>query len=187
MARRRRRWPWVAGVVLILAGAGAMSARPLAFRLVTRKTATRFPEVRWLPADSLVAWLADRGRAAPLLLDARTAEEYDVSHLPSAERVDPYRPDLKVLGTPARDTAIVVYSSAGYRGARVAAWLTGQGYTNVRNLTRGIFGWADDGRPLSSDAGPAELVHPYDGRWGLLLDAAHRGRQTPVPHESAAP
>jgi len=39
----------------------------------------------------------------------------------------------------------------------------------VYNLTGGIFGWANSGRPLFRNDTRVELVHPYDEAWGLLL------------------
>jgi 3-mercaptopyruvate sulfurtransferase SseA len=62
----------------------------------------------------------------------------------------------------------------GYRSARVAHWLAGQGYTNVRNLSGSIFQWANEGRPVFRDGRPTTQVHPYDQRWGLLLKSDYR-------------
>ena len=81
------------------------------------------------------------------MLDARTAPEYQLSHLAGARRIDPNRPLLKHMEAFARDTPIVVYCSVGYRSARVARWLGRQGFTNVRNL---------DGEPVRlGQRGPA--------------------------------
>ncbi|MFI5234334.1 MAG: rhodanese-like domain-containing protein [Gemmatimonadales bacterium] len=186
-SRRSVRWPWVVVFLLCIAVAGVFFARPLAFRVVTWKTMRRFPAVQWIGADSLSARLLSVSLHPPLVLDARTAEEYAVSHLPTAQRIDPYRPDLRMIATPPKDTAIIVYSSVGYRGARVADWLVGQGYTRVTNLTAGIFAWANAERPLVRSGGPTVTVHPYGGRWGLLLLARHRADMPPLPRESAAP
>jgi 3-mercaptopyruvate sulfurtransferase SseA len=82
----------------------------------------------------------------------------------------------------------VVYSSAGYRGARVAEWLRNLGYTSVVNLAGGIFKWANEGRPLFRQEGrPAALVHPYDQRWGMLLDGRYKAQAPDVARQSAAP
>ena len=60
----------------------------------------------------------------------------------------------------------MVYSSVGYRGARVETWLKRQGYTNVENLEGGIFRWANEGRPVFRQGAPTQEVHPYQPRWG---------------------
>jgi 3-mercaptopyruvate sulfurtransferase SseA len=81
----------------------------------------------------------------------------------------------------------VVYCSVGYRSARVAHWLGGQGYTNVRNLTGSIFQWANEGRPVFRDDRPTNEVHPYDQRWGLLLESRYRATVAEVKTPFAAP
>ena len=132
----------VGGVVLLVAG------RPLAFEILQRRTAARFPEVRWIGTNQLADWQSDTAQAQPLLLDARTEPEYRISHLKGAVLIDPYRPSLRTLRGVPRDSAIVVYSSAGYRGARVASWLAKLGYTTVVNLGGGLFKWSNEGKLL---------------------------------------
>jgi rhodanese-related sulfurtransferase len=46
----------------------------------------RFPDVSQLSTSSLDAWLRDAQRPAPQLVDARSEEEFVVSHLPGALR-----------------------------------------------------------------------------------------------------
>lgn len=187
MAGARRRWPWVLLVLVVLAGSAIWWGRPLALRVVTWKTARRFPAVRWIDADSLQAEIENGPGTRPLILDARTADEFAVSRIAGALRIDPYRPELRTLGVPSRDTTIVVYSSVGYRGARIADWLAGQGYQRVGNLAGGIFGWVNAGRPVIRVDGPTRLVHPFDARWGLLLAPAHRADAPSLPTVTAAP
>jgi rhodanese-related sulfurtransferase len=172
----------IGGIVLLVAG------RPLAFEVIQRKTAARFPEVKWIPTEELARWQADTGQPQPIIVDARTEPEFAISHLKGALPIDPYRPSLRSLGNPPRQTAIVVYSSAGYRGARLASWLAKQGYSTVANLGGGIFKWANEGRPLfREEARPTAMVHPYDQRWGYLLEGRYRDRAPGVPKQSAAP
>jgi rhodanese-related sulfurtransferase len=170
------------GVVLLIAG------RPLAFQILKWRTAERFPEVSWISTEELARWRADTIRPQPLILDARTEPEFQVSHLPGARQIDPYRPTVRPLQGSAKDTAVVVYSSAGYRSARVASWLGRQGYTNVRNLEGSIFQWANEGRlMLREENRPTAVVHPYDRRWGYLVKAEYRATAPDAQKESAAP
>ena len=82
----------------------------------------------------------------------------------------------------------MVYSSAGYRGARVTSWLNRAGYTSVVNLAGGLFKWADEGRPMVQEGNrPTSLVHPYDRRWGLLLAGRYRAEAPEVEKRSAGP
>jgi rhodanese-related sulfurtransferase len=170
------------GVVLFVAG------RPLAFDILQRRTAARFPEVRWISTEELVRWQEDTGQAQPIILDARTPPEFAVSHIGRAVQVDPYHPSLRPLRRISKTEAIVVYSSASYRGARVASWLRNLGYTSVVNLAGGLFKWANEGRPLFRAEGrPTAVVHPYDRKWGLLVDGRYRAKAPEVEQRSAAP
>ena len=48
-----------------------------------------FPNVPRIQVDDLKAWLADPSRPQPQLFDVRTKEEFAVSSLPGARRIDP--------------------------------------------------------------------------------------------------
>jgi rhodanese-related sulfurtransferase len=169
-------------IVLFIAG------RPLAFEVLQRRIAARFPDVKWIKTQDLARWQEDTGQPQPLILDARTPAEFNLSHLKTAILIDPYRPSLRPVQPKDQSDAIVVYSSAGYRGARVANWLHAQGFTSVVNLSGGIFKWANEGRPLfRAEDRPAALVHPYDRRWGLLLDGRYRAEAPEVEKRSAGP
>lgn len=187
-----RRWLKIILVIVLLplligAAVAAIAGRPLAFEVVRRLTVRKFPEVKWIDGAELARWREDAGRPQPVILDTRTGQEYAISHLRDAVRMDPYRPLLNPLRGFPKDTAIVVYASVGYRSARVARWLAQQGYTNVQNLTGSIFQWANEGRPIFSQGRPTVEVHPYDDRWGLMLESQYRAVAPPLEKRSAAP
>jgi rhodanese-related sulfurtransferase len=191
-ARGGRRWGKLLLFLLVIplllgAGVAVFAGRPIAFEAIRRLTDRKFPNGRWVVVADLVRWRADPGRAQPVVLDARTEEEYAVSHLQGAVRIDPYKPSLRPLRGFPRDTAIVLYSSVGYRGARVANFLERQGYTQVFNLEGGQFLWANEGHPVFRQDRPTADVHPYDPRWGLLLESQHRIKAPPLEKKSAAP
>jgi rhodanese-related sulfurtransferase len=172
----------IGGIVLLIAG------RPLAFQILQRRTASKFPEVQWITTEDLARWRADSGRPQPVILDARTGPEFELSHLKGATLIDPYKPSLRALQGFPRDTALVIYSSAGYRGARVASWLGKAGYTKGLNLSGGVFQWANEGRPLfREESRPTALVHPFDRKWGLLVEKSYRAQAPDLEAQSAAP
>jgi rhodanese-related sulfurtransferase len=187
-----RRWlgPFLVIVVVpILIGAvvALVLGRNLGFEAVRRRTVHKFPDVQWVSTAELATWREDPGRTQPLLLDARSKVEYQVSHLRDAVLDDAARPSLRpVKGLPPNNP-IVVYGSVGYRGARLANWLGRQGFTNVRNLTGGIFLWANEDRPVFRDTRPVTEVHPYDHRWGLLLVSRVRAAAPDLQTPFAAP
>jgi rhodanese-related sulfurtransferase len=171
----------VGGVVLLVAG------RPIAFQALQWRIQRKFPEVRWLSTADLAARMNQPAEARPLLLDARTDDEFRVSHLRNAVRIDPYRPSLRPLGKSPKDALVTVYSSAGYRGARVASWLRQAGYRNVENLSGGIFAWVNEGRPVFRGDTPTAQVHPYDHMWGYLVQGPYRAEAPDLEKRSAAP
>ena len=128
----------------------------------------RYPDVRWIDTAALAARMQDASAPQPLVLDVRSSEEYEVSHLRGAIRVDPARPDLEALPLPV-DAPILVYCSVGYRSAAIAQQLTAAGADEVYNLKGGIFAWANEGRPIVRHGERASAVHPYDVIWGQLL------------------
>ena len=128
---------------------------------IKARIAKEFPNVKSISTTELA-----KAVPKPVLLDVRTAAEFDVSHLASARRVDP---DANSIALP-KDTPIVTYCSVGYRSAKFAQRLQGAGFTNVRNLEGSIFQWANEGRATE----PSAKVHPFDKKWGVLLDPARR-------------
>ena len=144
-------------------------SQDLTWQAVDQMIAANYPGVPTITTDSLAERLAERTRAHPVLLDARSAEEYAVSHLPGARRVDPEATTFPELDTLAQDTPIVVYCSVGYRSARITSRLQKKGFTTVANLRGSIFRWANEGRPVVRDGTPVRAVHPYDSTWGTLL------------------
>jgi rhodanese-related sulfurtransferase len=188
----RRRWARIVLLLFIIplligAGVAFFAGRPIAFDILRRVTDHKFPNGKWVDAAELLRWRADPGRAPPGVLDARTEVEYAVSHLDGAVRIDPYRPSLRPLRGFSKDTAIVLSSSVGYRGARVADFLARQGYTQVYNLEGGQFRWANEGHPVFRQDRPIAEVHPYNPTWGLLLESRYRIKAPPVEKKSAAP
>ena len=187
MKRSTRVWLVLAFVVACGLVGTLLWGRALAFAVVHRLTTRKFPHVQWIGTDSLARWRSDPARPQPLLLDARTETEFVVSHLEGARRIDPYYPDFRVLHAVRPDTPIVVYCSVGYRSARVAQRLVGEGFTRVWNLKGSAFEWANEERPLVNDQGPTNQVHPYDSDWGYLLESKHRFDAPDLPKKSAAP
>lgn len=173
-----------AALVVFCLLAICLAARPLAWVLLRQAIRWEFPHVRQLSTAELAAWLRDPARPAPLLLDARTPEEYSVSHLPNARRIDFSSPDaIQQLPAIPKDTAVVVYCSVGYRSSIFATRLREAGFTNVANLEGSLFQWVSEKRPLADGA---SQVHPYNARWGLLLTSAARYEE-PVPTRSTPP
>jgi len=151
--------------------AGYSASRTSAFQwfLLNASLRIQFPEVRWITTRDLADWLEDRHRQPPVLLDVRTPDEWDVSHLPGAQRANHGTSAEAALSRATADTDVVVYDAAGYRAAELATRLRVVGFTHVESLDGSIFKWASEHRPLVRDRDPVRRVHPYTQFWGRLL------------------
>lgn len=155
------------GIPLLVGAQGPTSLRPAIDAL--------HPDGQWVETAELSGWMSSD--EPPVLLDARAAAEFEVSHLRGARRVDPEHPNLATLRLP-ENARVVVYCSVGYRSADIAERLRERGVTRVYNLLGGIFEWANEGRPLYHDGARVQLVHPYDRTWGAMVDEE---RRAPLP------
>lgn len=139
---------------------------------VKRSTAGRFSDVDHVSPQQVQQWLDSPGEDV-LLLDARTAAEYEVSHLRGALHVSPDASAQEVVAAVAggvpEDRRIVTYCSLGVRSAKMARRLKEAGYTNVHNMNGAIFQWANEGRPVYRGDERVDKVHPYNSRWGEYL------------------
>jgi rhodanese-related sulfurtransferase len=166
--------------VLVVVGLLVVVAAALAFRTVDwflLKTSLRhkFAKAEWISTSELADWLANEKRPAPMLLDVRTAEEWNVSHLPGARHVEPNASVGSASAGVARETPIVTYCAVGYRSGEMAERLRASGFTNVHNLEGSIFQWANEHRPLVRGDQAVMQVHPYSEFWGRLLNDDVRG------------
>src|SRR6476660_10394190 len=76
-------------ISLIVAALALLGMRSVDWFLLKKSLRHKFPKVEWISTGELADWLADKRRPAPVLLDVRTLEEWNVSHLPGARRIEP--------------------------------------------------------------------------------------------------
>jgi rhodanese-related sulfurtransferase len=162
----------IAVVAITLLGLAVASSYGLGWTLVNAKIRSDFPDVKRITTGELAAWLETPERPQPVLIDVRTAAEYDVSQLLNAHHVPPGSPANAVRFRKAGP--IVTYCSVGYRSAAFAKKLQAAGYTNVVNLEGSIFRWANEGRPVFNGSDKTDKVHPYNRVWGSLLQKKYR-------------
>ena len=154
---------------LIIAGLALLAMRSVDWFLLKKSLRHRFPKVNWITTQQLADWLADKHHEKPVLLDVRTEEEWNVSHLPGARRVDPSASAESAAAGVAKDAPIVTYCAVGYRSGDLATRLREAGFTRVQNLEGSIFQWANEHRPLVRNDQPVSRVHPYNKFWDRLL------------------
>ncbi|MEM1129846.1 MAG: rhodanese-like domain-containing protein [Pseudomonadota bacterium] len=160
--------------VLMLSGAG-VKAGDITWESTKALVRSHFPDA----AQVSVVDLADalEGTDAPVLIDVREPAEYAVSHLPGAFHAQgaALRALVDEIGA---DRPVVLYCSVGYRSSREAQALRRKGFENVSNLDGSIFEWANTGHVLVQGGPeaetPTDFVHPFNDKWGVLLEADRR-------------
>jgi len=133
---------------------------------IKAKVRNEFPNVQQLDVDDYAS------EAGEILLDVRETGEFEVSHLKGAQLATDLEQALSVLGNMPKDTPIVTYCSVGWRSSALARQLAERGFTRVRNLEGSIFEWANRGKPVYRADAQVKDVHPFNWRWGRLLDPA---------------
>lgn len=160
---------------MLMGGCSLVAPPPeLSWERVLPAIHDRFPDVPTISTEELAKELGRPPEERPALLDVRTVDEYDVSHLKGAIRVSPNERIGSAVRGLSKEQRIAVYDSVGFRAASFARRLQQAGYTEAKYLDGGIFKWANEGRSLYRGEKPVTVVHPSDSYWGQLLKKDHR-------------
>lgn len=133
-----------------------------------------FPNIGHVTPAKLSQWRA--ANKDVLLIDVREEDEFAVSHLDGAIRISPKATASEVAAIigDAAGKDVIFYCSVGVRSSQLADRakdeLQGLGANDIYNLSGGIFAWHNQSRALISDAGDTQMVHPYNGVWGKLVN-----------------
>ena len=138
--------------------------------------AHNYPDVSHVSTETVATWLSENQDL--IILDIRQSQEFDVSHLQAAINIPPDTLIEEVVATRLKDIdnnhLIVVYCSIGIRSSKFAQKLAKVGFTNIHNVNGSIFAWANENRPVYRGNNLTYKVHPYDNKWGQLLDPQYR-------------
>ncbi len=82
---------------------------------------------------------------APRLIDVREQDEWDIARIAGAELLPLSQwPDLALQKLTDKSQPLLMQCHHGARSARAAAWLLGQGFSDVTNLAGGIAAWSEE-------------------------------------------
>jgi len=161
-------------VLLLVLGWTGTATAGLSLWWVEQTVAFRY-DVEEIRVETLAERLKD-GKA-PLLLDVRSEEEYAVSRIRGAVRVDPglsAEAFSDRFGARVQRRDLVFYCSVGERSARLAERVEEKalaaGALSVANLRGGLFRWYNEGHPVVDARGETDAVHPYGPEWGHLIE-----------------
>jgi rhodanese-related sulfurtransferase len=85
---------------------------------------------------------------SPILLDARSQREYDVSHLKNAKRIGFEDFNTERIWMLRRTLPIVIYCTTGDRSRLLAAFMVDMGFQNIKILDGAIIQWSNEQLPL---------------------------------------
>lgn len=98
-----------------------------------------------------------------IILDARSREEYEISHIPGAIRVGYDDFSVEHIWTINRQAKVVVYCGIGERSEEIAEKMRQMGFKDVHNLYGSIIEWSNQGNTVVDKKGrPTKKVHIYD-------------------------
>jgi rhodanese-related sulfurtransferase len=92
------------------------------------------------PAE-LAAWLDDRGRDKPVLLDVREPWEYEKARIEAARLIPMRELPARIAEIDAQRDVVAICHHGG-RSMQVAMFLEKQGFKRMHNLVGGIDAWS---------------------------------------------
>jgi len=161
-----------------------LAAKPFTLEAVRSQVRQNFAGVSHLSTKELSRAMAVEDNL--LVLDVREENEFAVSRIDGAQRVDPgiWRWQfMNRFGNKVRGKTVVFYCSVGVRSSKLAANVQGVlkelGAKGVYNLDGGVFAWHNEARALVNGKGTTDYVHPFDGAWGKLVKRQELTKVTP--------
>lgn len=183
-------WQLLLLAITIIAGLShAAHAKISPSQVIDQELRANFPDIASITAAELQTILS--GEERPIILDVREPEEFAVSHIQGAVRIDPdakLDDVLRVIGPDLKGRAIIVYCSVGVRSTQLAErvhdGLKSRGASRIANLSEGVFGWHNAKRLLVRGSQLTPYVHPYDRVWGKLVNQQGLTAYAPVANRT---
>jgi len=85
---------------------------------------------------------------SPVILDARSQREYEISHIKNAKRIGFEDFDTERIWMLRRTLPIVIYCTTGDRSRILAAYFAEMGFQDVKILDGAIIEWSNEQLPL---------------------------------------
>ena len=135
----------------------------------------QFPDVKNITVTDLKAKVDNKEDI--LIIDTRTAEEYNVSFIPEAKHLSYKSSEAEVEEFLAENQAerrdlIVCYCSLGYRSSVLAQNIRSYNrdlQVDVCNLEGSIFQWVNSDFSVENPSGDTvHCAHPFNYMWGIL-------------------
>lgn len=127
-------------IIGIFALAGTLSKAPL--RQPGEPTAMSSHQSSHLSVVEFATLLSEQPDR--VVVDVRTAEEFQAGHISGAVSIDFYDPNfIDAFGQFEKDQPLAVYCRSGNRSGQALELLASAGYANVVDLSGGIVAWQE--------------------------------------------
>ena len=93
------------------------------------------------------------------VIDARSKEEYDVSHIKSSKRIGYEDFSIQRIWMVSKESKVVIYSTNKVRSRTVAQYLKLIGFSNVYVLEKGLIGWKNAKSAVYDANGLTNKIH----------------------------
>ncbi len=171
-------------VILCLSLANPATARQTATSMLQAFHSSlidRYPSVSHLSTEDLAQMLPEN----VVLFDVRKQSEYDVSRIEGAIRVSPSVSSSAFMREHAetiKGMTVVFYCSVGERSSRLAERVMSKDTQAdaIYNLAGGVFKWHNEHKDVTADGGATTAIHPFNRRWGRLLERQDDIRMKPL-------
>ena len=143
-----RRIAIVAFPVILLSGilAGCSQVKTTASSTVPVVTSQTTDVPTITVSDANTSIQKNSGNANFVLLDVRTADEFNGGHLAGAINLDYYAADFKAnIAKLDKNKQYLVYCRTGIRGAASVQIMLNLGFTKTQNIAGGITEWTQEG------------------------------------------
>lgn len=173
---------FVVTIGVVAAFVGMLLFRPSGLEKIHRSIERSYSTVEHISPAQLAQSPSDEF----VLFDVRELDEYAVSHLDGAIRVDPDI-DVETFIAEHREALAgktpVFYCSVGRRSSallsRLDTVLKSADVKGAYNLEGGAFRWSNENRLFIKDGVETEMIHPYNLFWGRYLKNKHAIQYAP--------
>ncbi len=125
----------------------------------TYRTNPRNIKVSSLLSKELSFVLETETKEQITLIDARSEEEYDISHIQNSRRVGYEDFSNERIWMVSRKARVIVYSANNTRSTIVAQYFKLMGFTDVQILEDGLIGWKNEKNDIYDANGKTNKIH----------------------------
>jgi rhodanese-related sulfurtransferase len=123
------------------------TTQPISSPEMTIPSVSDVPTISTADAYNLI----QKNRSNPdfVVIDVRTADEFNSGYIAGAIDIDYYSPEFKSnINKLDKNKQYLIYCRTGIRGAAATRIMIDLGFTDVQNLAGGITQWIQDGYPI---------------------------------------